>query len=75
MKSNGKPTQQQLNHRADALNANRGTSGTNVTNAQVNGNRGRQLNPNQIARNNPQAPHPLVSAPLPVKVQSRHKKK
>lgn len=39
--------QAQTNHRADALNNNRGTSGTNVTNAMVHGNRGKQLNPNQ----------------------------
>jgi hypothetical protein len=42
-----KPTQRQLDHRADALNKNRGTSGANPTNAQVQGNRGKQLNPNQ----------------------------
>jgi len=42
-----KPTQQQLNHRADALNKNHGTSGTNTTNAKVQGNKGKQLNPNQ----------------------------
>lgn len=40
-------TQQQQNHRADSLNNNRGTSGTNLTNAKVHGNRGKQLNPNQ----------------------------
>lgn len=40
-------TKQQTNHRADALNKNKGTSGTNPTNAKVNGNRGKQLNPNQ----------------------------
>lgn len=39
--------QAQINHRADALNHNRGTSGTNPTNAMVHGNRGKQLNPNQ----------------------------
>ncbi len=38
---------QQQNHRSDALNNNRGTSGTNSTNAHVHGNRGKQLNPNQ----------------------------
>jgi hypothetical protein len=41
------PTQQQLNHHADTLNVNRGTSGTNITNAQVHGNRGALLNPNR----------------------------
>lgn len=40
-------THQQQNHRADSLNNNRGTSGTNQTNAKVHGNRGKQLNPNQ----------------------------
>lgn len=40
-------TQQQRNHRADALNNNKGTSGTNPVNAKVHGNRGKQLNPNQ----------------------------
>ncbi|MEE5037688.1 hypothetical protein V2K58_13340 [Pseudomonas alliivorans] len=38
---------QQQNDRANALNNNRGTSGTNPTNAHVHGNRGKQLNPNQ----------------------------
>lgn len=45
--TNIRATQQQLNHRADALNPNKGTSGTNVTNAHVHGDRGKQLNPNQ----------------------------
>ncbi len=40
-------TQQQQNNRADALNTNRGTTGTNPVNAHVQGNRGKQLNPNQ----------------------------
>lgn len=38
---------QKQNDRANALNNNRGTSGTNPTNAHVHGNRGKQLNPNQ----------------------------
>jgi hypothetical protein len=38
---------QQQNDRANALNNNRGTSGTNPINAHVNGNRGKQLNSNQ----------------------------
>jgi len=37
----------QQNQRSDSLNNNRGTSGTNPTNAHVHGNRGKQLNPNQ----------------------------
>ncbi len=38
---------QQQNDRANGLNNNRGTTGTNRTNAHVQGNRGKQLNPNQ----------------------------
>lgn len=45
--SKGSATQCQLNQRADALNSNKGTSGTNIVNAYVHGNRGKQLNPNQ----------------------------
>ncbi|MBF8164727.1 hypothetical protein IVE04_26580 [Pseudomonas mendocina] len=45
--SNSGQQRQQHNHRSDALNNNRGTSGTNPTNARVHGNRGKQLNPNQ----------------------------
>ena len=40
-------TQKQPDQRSDALNKNRGTSGTNPTNAKVHGNRGKQLNPNR----------------------------
>jgi hypothetical protein len=40
-------TQQQRDHRADALNKNRGSNGSNPANAHVQGNRGKQLNPNQ----------------------------
>ncbi len=43
-------TKQQANQRADALNKNKGTSGTNPTNAKVHGNRGKQLNPNQTSK-------------------------
>lgn len=49
MKSKRAPTQQQLNDRADALNKNGGTTGTNAINAKVHGNRGKQKNPNQPA--------------------------
>lgn len=35
------------NYRSDALNNNRGTSGSNPTNAHIHGNRGKQLNPSQ----------------------------
>ncbi|MBA1245824.1 hypothetical protein [Pseudomonas japonica] len=47
--SPNRPTQDRVrqNDRADALNNNGGTSGTNPTNAHVHGNRGKQLNPNQ----------------------------
>lgn len=41
------PTKQQLNDRANALNSNRRTDGTNSTNAKSHGNRGKQMNPNQ----------------------------
>lgn len=45
--STPKLTQQQLNNRSDALNKNIGTTGTNPINAKVQGNKGKQLNPNQ----------------------------
>jgi hypothetical protein len=35
------------NHKADMSNANKGTSGTNKTYSTNQGNRGKQLNPNQ----------------------------
>ena len=35
------------NNKANQSNANKGTSGTNKANSKVNGNRGKQLNPNQ----------------------------
>ncbi len=41
-------TQQSQNQRSDALNSNKGTTGNNKTNAHVNGNRGKQHNPNQL---------------------------
>lgn len=37
----------QPNHEADIQNANRGTSGTNSTYDKAQGNRGKQLDPNQ----------------------------
>ncbi len=40
-------TQQQRDHHSNQLNPNKGTPGTNPANAQVHGNRGKQLNPNQ----------------------------
>jgi len=39
----------QSNHQSNIKNANKGTSGTNRTYAQNQGNRGKQLNPNQRA--------------------------
>ncbi len=33
----------QANHRSDALNVNKGTSGSNITNSRVHGNRGKPL--------------------------------
>jgi len=49
------------NQRANALNPNYGTTGNNSTNAHHHGNRGAQLNPNQVKaapgpRPTPQAP-------------------
>jgi len=44
-------TQKSNNQRSDALNRNTGTSGNNKTNAHANGNRGKQLNPNQTKPN------------------------
>lgn len=35
------------NHKADQANRNKGTTGTNPVNAKVDGNRGKQKNPNQ----------------------------
>lgn len=35
------------NHSADIKNPNKGTSGSNKANSQNQGNRGKQLNPNQ----------------------------
>lgn len=35
------------NHNADIQNANKGTSGTNRTYSQNQGNRGKQMNPSQ----------------------------
>ena len=35
------------NHEADIKNANKGTPGTNPTWDKMNGNRGKQMNPNQ----------------------------
>lgn len=34
------------NHKADMKNGNKGTHGQNITHAQNQGNRGKQLNPN-----------------------------
>lgn len=39
-------TKTNLNHHANQLNTNKGTIGTNKVNAKVQGNRGKQLNPN-----------------------------
>lgn len=40
------------NHAADISNRNKGTKGTNRTNSKANGNRGKQLNPNQTKQTN-----------------------
>lgn len=39
--------QKDLDHKADTLNANRGSVGTNIAYDKAQGNRGKQLNPNQ----------------------------
>jgi hypothetical protein len=42
-----KPASPADSRKADALNPNRGTPGQNKTRAKAQGNRGKQLNPNQ----------------------------
>jgi hypothetical protein len=37
-------------NQANQQNANKGTSGTNKQNSQVQGNKGKQLNPNQTGK-------------------------
>ena len=37
-------------NQANQSNANKGNSGVNKQNAQVNGNRGKQMNPNQTVK-------------------------
>jgi hypothetical protein len=39
--------QSNKSHKSDQSNSNKGMNGTNRVNAQVHGNRGAQLNPNQ----------------------------
>lgn len=43
----------QKNHEADIKNPNKGTSGTNETYDKNQGNRGKQLNPNQQEQEKP----------------------
>ena len=40
-------TNKSSNHQADIKNANKGTKGSNTDFAKAQGNRGKQLNPNQ----------------------------
>jgi len=47
----GKP-----NHEADIKNANKGTPGTNETWDKMNGNRGKQMDPNQQPKPAPMSP-------------------
>lgn len=47
-------TRQQSNHHANILNDNKGTSGNNIVNAKVHGNRGKQMNPNRQPKAAPQ---------------------
>ncbi len=56
MKTAKNVTRTQANHHADILNDNKKTSGTNVANAKMHGNRGKQLNPNN--RGQPQTDRP-----------------
>ena len=42
----------QSNHRADISNPNKGTSGQNPTYSKNQGNRGKQMNPNNKSSNN-----------------------
>ena len=39
------------NHKADIKNRNEGTNGVNKTYAKIQGNKGKQLNPNQKSEN------------------------
>lgn len=45
--SDKKTANNNSNHKADTQNPNSGTTGNNPANAKTNGNRGKQLNPNQ----------------------------
>jgi len=47
VKSEGKNSRPVGNHNADISNSNTGTKGTNITYDQSQGNRGKQMNPNQ----------------------------
>jgi hypothetical protein len=42
-----KMSNQNNNHKGNQVNNNKGTSGTNPANAKVQGNKGKQMNPNQ----------------------------
>ena len=48
----------QPNHESDIKNGNWGTPGTNKTWDQAQGNRGKQMNPNQPPEQRPQQPAP-----------------
>ena len=52
----------QPNHEADIRNGNWGTSGTNPTWDKAQGNRGKQLNPNQRPENQQPAANPAGSS-------------
>ena len=53
------PMKPKSNHNADIKNPNRGTEGTNITWDKAQGNRGKQMNPNQQQPNRPrQIPAP-----------------
>jgi len=57
---------QQHDHRSDIKNPNRGTAGTNITWDKAQGNRGKQMNPNQ--------PQPVTPTGHPSSGQRSHKK-
>lgn len=57
------PKKKQQNHRSDAHNGNWGTPGTNITWDHAQGNRGKQLNPNQQPQASRPAGHDTIARP------------
>ncbi len=61
------------NPQADTKNPNKGTSGTNKTWDKVQGNKGKQMNPNQKSQGNKQLPKcPICKAPVKANNMKRH---